>query len=432
MTAPAQALAPPPSLPVADAAPAPRPERLPVIDTVRGFALLGVCLVNATMFAQPFADTDLGSRPTNGPWDVWLERGMYLLAEGKFFPLFSLLFGLGLFLQSERASAEGRKVAGRFARRLAVLAGLGLAHGLLVWSGDILLSYALLGFLLLLFRNTSPRWLRVSAALSLSLTVGLLVAVGVHYDRVRADPVRAAELEKKVEKHRASAEQDRAEAYAAYRGSYVEALRYRANEYPGQVVESTLFVGPLVFSMFLTGLWVGRKRLLHAPAEHRAFLRRSLAVCGTLGLAASLGALLLHAGPRTGPPDLPAVAGMLLHFVGGAVLGYAYLCGLALLLLRAAWARRLAPLTAVGRMSVTNYLGQSVVGGFVYYGHGLGLFGKVGAGACLAIAAVLFTAQVAFSNFWMARFRMGPVEWAWRSLALWERQPLRRRPAVLA
>ena len=410
--------------------PAPRPGRIPVIDTVRGFALLGVCLVNYTMFAQPLFESDLGGRPTNGAWDWWLERGMYLLAEGKFYPLFSLLFGLGLFLQSERAPADGTSVGGRFARRLTVLVGLGLVHGFLIWVGDILLTYALLGFPLLMFRRASPRWLAVWAGVAVSLLLGLAVAGGVFFHHVRSDPEKSAELARRMEEGKAKQAELKAQAYAAYQGGYGEVVRFRAKEFPGQLARGLVFVGPLIFAMFLTGLWVGRKGLLHAPEEHRAFLRRAFALCGTLGLAASVASLALHAPGRSGPPSPKDLAAIMLHLLGGAVLAYGYMCGLVLLLLRADWARRLAPLTAVGRMSLTNYLTQTLVGGLVFYGYGLGLFGRAGVGLCLAVALTLYGAQVAFSNWWMARFRMGPAEWLWRSLTLWERQPLRRRAAA--
>ena len=377
--------------------------RLPLLDLLRGVAIVGIVFANAQFYATPRM-TVPGYRVVDefpGAVDRVADWLVVALAEGKLYPLLGLLFGYGFGAQLERGGAGAR-----YARRLIALLVLGLLHLLLVWAGDVLVAYALLGAVLALFRRRSDRTLlRWALALGLVHVAWLLVAAVSHY----AFPLDELAVQKAA-----------VEATHAYGdGGWEEAQRARTYDAALNAPLGVLVAGPGFLAMFLLGYWAQRRELLRRARECRALLRRTallgLAVGGGTSVAA---ATLWQAGGRGAEALATALsAGALVHALG-------YGAALALLGERAR-ARLLAPLRAVGRTALSNYLFQSLVATTIFYGYGLGLYGEVGPARLLAIAAAVAAAGAALSVAWLRLFRFGPAEWLLRSLTYARPQPLR-------
>lgn len=404
-------------------------ERILAIDVVRGFALFGILLVNMAFFSRPLQSILL-NETVWGPWDHATELVIRALAEGKFYVLFSLLFGLGMALQMERAAAAGRGFAGYAVRRLLVLLAIGVGHAVLLWYGDILTPYAVLGFLLLAFRGRRDRTILIWAGVIylVPLVIGGVLTGLIELARLMPDS--AAEIDKAFALQRAEFRVLAATALQNYgHGSWADALRQRLTD----LSTSTwgyFFIAPVIAAMFLTGLVIGRRRILQAPEQHVQLLR-TLAVVGIpVGLACNVGFATV-----TADASLLELSGRwylayVLQAAGAPLLAGGYAAALVLLLRREAWSERLRPLAAVGRMALTNYLLQSIICTTLFYGYGFGLFGKVGPAAGAMLALVIYAAQVPVSAWWLARFRFGPAEWAWRTLTYGRWQPMRAAPTI--
>jgi uncharacterized protein len=384
--------------------PTPSPSRLPVIDALRGLALLGILLVNLLYWSgwvvmtpeQQLAHAGESLRQAHG----FVER---LLLEGKFYTLFSLLFGLGFALQLQRLRAGGHDGLRVYRRRLAVLLGIGLVHTLVIWDGDILVLYALLGYLLPLFARLSDRAV-------LAWSAGLVFVVPLAGPALLAangwNPGGAI-MGTALDLFAATGGDPAPEAGVAYlqAAGWREQLAWSTTGtlYSwGLRVESWRI--PKVLGIMLLGLWAGRQVAQGRLLSDTRLLRHVLAVGLLVGLPASL-AYALH--PDAGQSHWSST-------IGTVPLALAYA---AAFLLAWPYAQRvLGLLIAPGRMPLTNYLAQSVVNGLVFFGPGLGLIGRVPLPAVYVYGLALYALQVAWSHWWLARHPQGPVETLWRRL----------------
>ncbi len=374
---------PPPKAPAStSAAPTPQNARIATLDALRGFALLGVLVTN---MLQGYSFVRTGA-------DEAVATFIRAFAEGTFYPMFSFLFGLGFALQLRK----GDRMLPTFRRRLAVLLGTGFLHLLLLWAGDILLTYAVLGFVLVLFRNKKERTLLVSALFMWLFTLTLYVFNGAF---LIPEPKPSDFLAPSGE-------------------TYLSNLVGRLAVLPLELLNLFL-IGPAVLALFLVGYFVGR-RGVREVLENRRFLRRVALTC-TL-LAAPFTLWFLGAVPLfQGEGWMYA-----LEFIfAGPLLGFAYLAGLSLFAPRGF----LKPFAPVGQMALSNYLGQSLICTTLFYPYAFGLYGELGAAATLPISLAIFAFQVVFSRWWLKRYRFGPAEWVWRSLTYGGVQPLQRERA---
>jgi uncharacterized protein len=402
-------------------------KRIPIVDVLRGFALLGILLVNMELFSHP-VQLVIAPMETSAAWidraAVWVVR---FLAEGKFYSLFSLLFGLGFALQMARATEKGIRFIPLYLRRLLVLLGIGLLHAHLIWVGDILTLYALLGFVLILFRQTSPhalvRWvivLLLIPVLFYAFALGM-IALG------STQPGVAEQIQQDLEAQRQAYVAAIQRAYDVYaNGGFVEITVQRVYDLNSMAFTS-LFLTPSVFAMFLVGLWFARKKVFEDLEGNQPFFHRLLVWGLIIGVIGNIvfASLIGPDSPRY-IPSLEVFVATLGQSFGAPALSLCYVAALVLLSRRPAWQQRLAPLAQVGRMALTNYLGQSVICTLIFYGYGLGLFGQVGKAAGLMLAVAIYAAQVWFSNWWLKRFQYGPMEWLWRSLTYARWQPMRK------
>ncbi|MCS6949394.1 MAG: DUF418 domain-containing protein [bacterium] len=399
-------------------------ERMSLVDILRGVAVFGILVVNMGSFKAstvPYMPTRSSS------WlDRWTDALINFLFEGKFYPIFAFLFGWGVAWQMERLQARGANPVSLMVRRLMVLLFIGLAHAILVWSGDILFFYALGGMVLLLFRRLQPR-----ALLALALSVWGIqvfccgVPIGL-FLAMQGVPEAAAGMQQANEQFASAMQQMISQAEQVYsQGSYLEALRHRVKEWFQTLFWAYLALLPNALSMFWLGMYAAKGRLLENVASLSARWRVVTAVCLVVGAVVNVfyARQLLLA-----PPQLelaPFLGAFWLYLLGGPLLGVGYVLALSLWLGDEGRRVRFGWLAAVGRMALTNYLLQSVVCTLLFYHYGLGLYGKVGVAAGLALSCVLFAAQAVFSVWWLRRYRFGPAEWLWRTLTYGQRQPMR-------
>jgi uncharacterized protein len=396
-------------------------ERSTLLDALRGWALLGILVANMIAFIGfTFLDDQAREAMLWAQYDDASELLIETLIAGKFYSIFSLLFGIGFAIQLGRLEARGEGVA-RYLRRLGVLFLIGCAHLLLLWIGDIVALYAVMGATLLLFRRVSDRALLVWAMIL--WTIPALWSAAIHFGGFApAQPLWDAG----VQYIATSAGLDVSQGPLPFLKG--PAILPHLLAHPGEML---IRIGDLVYQMrftkvlgmFLIGLWVGRRALFNHLDDHARLLRRTAAWGIGFGLPLSLTrAILAMVGDSRPAYEFGAE---LLYCLSTPTLALGYAAAFALL-----WRsgrRRFAELAApAGRMALTNYLSQTVLQSLVFYGYGLGLIAKLGLIFVFPLALALFAVQLAFSRWWLARYRLGPVEWVWRSLTYGVRQPMRR------
>lgn len=409
-----------PADPSAQPVPTAARERVVAIDVLRGFALMGILLVNVGAFAMvgaaylnPFVDGRLEGA------ELWAWCAVHLFAEAKFLTLFSVLFGAGIAMASDRMAARGLPAApGLHYRRHLWLLAIGLAHAHLIWMGDILVAYALCGMLLHPLRNLRPRQLLALGACMIAVVLPLWGGFG-------ASLPYWPEEERAVQEQEWAPSRDAMDAeIEAYRGGWLEQQPLRSEDALGMetVVFLTFFLWRAGGAM-LVGMALYRWGVLSA-ARSTGFYKRMAAVGAGLGFPVIVLGMAYNV--RAGfAMEASMFQGTLFNYVGSLGVAAAYL-SLVMLAVRSGWMaglrRRLA---AAGRMALTNYVAQSVVCTLVFYGHGLGLFARLGRPEQLGVVAAVWILQLLWSPWWLARFRFGPLEWAWRTATYMKRQRLR-------
>lgn len=397
-------------------------QRIAIVDILRGFALLGILMVNMHYFATP-----LQSMLITPEMSAVDQAAGWLVSFGfqsKFFTLFSFLFGLGFFLQMFGAERKGVAFMPLYLRRLLWLGVFGLMHGILLWVGDILLLYAVIGLILLLvFRHRSPRTLLIwtlifiivpavlvggsITMLSMALEMPENTELVAQYEAQRADEVAAA---------LADIEQDM-RVYGS--GTYGEVTVERIGDFIGTWATVNLFLMPSVIAMFLFGLRAGKQGWFKDVSANLPMFRRML--MWTLPVGIILNVIYASSGADLTTATLLGVnlnfaMAYVANVFGAPTLMLANVSILVLISQTTWGARLLAPLAGMGRMALSNYIMHSVVMTTIFYGYGFGLFGSVGNARQLLMGLALFLIQIPLSNWWLSQFRFGPLEWLWRSL----------------
>lgn len=401
-------------------------ERIEIIDVLRGFALFGILMVNMEFFRDSVFVMMADAEHWTEPWNRAASWFIITFGQGKFYILFSFLFGLGFALQLLRGDARGINPVPVYRRRLFVLMAIGAVHAFLIWMGDILLTYALIGFLLLLFRRRSEKALLRWAVAFFLLPVVLMAGFTGLLQMGRMVPEVRAEIEKGFAEQTGRMEQRLAESRRAYSaGTYGEITRQRAFEVSLFYFKWGIFFIPFVLGMFLLGMYAGRRGFFHSLEPHLPWIRRMRWPALVLGLAGNILNTAMMEISNPAIPSPPLLLGQIGYVVGGPALTFFYVSTLILWWQSDAGRRRLRPLAAMGRMALTNYLIQSIVCTLIFYNYGLGYFGKAGPAGGLALTVAIFGLQIPLSNWWLGRFRFGPAEWLWRTLTYGTAQPMR-------
>lgn len=401
-------------------------DRIEAMDVLRGVALLGILLMNIEAFVGAPTSALTGLDPALEGADRFADAAIALLVQGKFYPLFSLLFGMGFAVMMARANAAGRPFFALYLRRTVALLAIGLAHLLLIWSGDILTVYAVVALpLLLVFRSVPWRQLPYWAAGLYLLNVVIVFGLNALGSVAQMEPTLAAEMDRALQLQAAEMQRLFEAERAAYgTGSYVDAVLQRARDAQA-MLPMMLFVSGQVLAMFVLGAWFVGSGAIARPADFPRFYRFLRWIALPSGLALAL--LSFRMVPTLEYDRLDATV--------GAASALLLLAALPVCLGYLAWILRgldspLAPalrwVAPAGRMALTNYLSQSVVCTLIFYGYGLGYFERLPRAGQVPFAIALFALQVLCSHWWLARFRYGPMEWLWRAVTYLQWPPLRR------
>jgi uncharacterized protein len=409
-------------------------DRIDSIDALRGLALAGIGITHfGDQFLGYMVPHDHQGFATRIALDVTFEVLRQVFIVGKGYAIFSLLFGLSFALQMQRAERRDPEhdFRYRFAWRLTVLLVIGLLHSLF-FAGDILLVYALLGLPLVLFYRVPDRWL---LAIALLLLIGAPRVVG----RLVSGPTPVAEQK---------AFMPRLEAGAVRHWQALESGDLR-KIIPNNATDGLLNKwgyqmgfsgrGYQTFGFFLIGLWAGRRRIFETVEKHRAAFKRLLrwSVGLTVGLPLFMISLVMvgramgfkgPGGPEGGIPDLSSwlvIFGITMQDLWNNSMTLFYVAAFVLLFQRARWQALFARFAPIGRMALSCYLMQTLVGAFVFFGFGLGLLGRYGNSFAIPLGIAVVAAQTWLCPLWLRHFRYGPVEWVWRSLTWLRRQPFR-------
>jgi len=393
--------------------------RIEAVDMVRGFALFGVLLVNMFNFGS-------GGYFWNEPIDelAWSVKQFFF--ETKSWRLFSFLFGLSFALQLIRAKERESKFAPIYLRRLIILFVIGVGS-MVIYDGDILMLYAQLGLLLVLFRKVPLRLLLV---LSVCLLAVFPLGRAATSFLEPTQTAQTTDYSVRLEEATAEIEEDRlTHVYAV--GSMREVMAahiYLKNPFAQPLgPESSL----AMFAMFLLGLYAGRRRIFHDIPKHMQLIRRVFWWGLPIGLVSMGAERILNA--TTGytvfreqqATLLPQLFGDVLFTYGSTVLALGYAAGITLLAQHHRGRRLLGPLGAAGRLALTVYLSSSIMFGALFYGFAFGNVFWLGPAAVTGYAVLFFAFQIAFCVWWTNRFRFGPMEWLWRALTYLKFQPMR-------
>ncbi|MCX7571802.1 DUF418 domain-containing protein [Tumebacillus sp. DT12] len=388
-------------------------ERIGAVDMMRGFFILWILVVNMLLYGAPYELSGQWEWAWSG--DVYAEMFIEVFAAGKSITMLSFLFGFGMIIMKERADARGTAFFPVYARRMLALLLFGATHAFLIWYGDILLFYGMLGIVMLLFfSGRTAQTLLIWALVLTGLTVVVLLLFTVIWLAMMA--LAGGELEDSLNQ---TSDQVQLLISAYSGGSWSEIFAARYEEWVTSFGTAMIYL-PELLVMMLLGAWTAKKGILHNAAEHLGFFRKvrlwSLLVGGVLTLLPVLLYVLADAGEQ----------GVLLArfwstMIGSPLIGLVYGTTLVLLWQRGVFRRGLRVLARVGRMAFSVYILQSLLATTLFYSYGFGLYGSIGPAKGLLITLAFYAVLIPFAVWWTGRFRYGPLEWLWRTMTYGKR-----------
>jgi uncharacterized protein len=435
-----QAVQAAPILAPADARPVDRPERITAIDSLRGFAVLGILLMNIVgmgMYGSAYDDPTVTGGATGASLWAWIV--MHVLAEGKMRCLFSMVFGASVILLTERL-ADRRDAADIYYRRTLWLLLFGVAHAFLLWSGDVLYPYALCGLALYPFRNLRARTLLILGSIMLIGNSALYIKLGFDRSATIRDG-RAAQTVQKTGGKLTAPQQEALTSYERWHNRHYPdagALERRNRQWRGnplQVIgtraqsvianQSQPYYGAEswdIFCMMFIGMALMKYGVLGAARSGRFY-----AIAALIGYGVGVPLNIATARIVIASNFDPAVQlfSMSTYDLGRLSVALGHL-GLIMLFAKTQWMRGpLSALGAVGQMAFSNYIFQSVAAAFLFTGYGFRMYGILQRYELYYVVAAIWIVQLIVSPIWLRHYRFGPLEWCWRSLTYWKRQPMR-------
>jgi len=385
-------------------APVATQDRLFTLDVLRGAALLGILLMNIVNFGLPraaYQNPDLwggNEAPNLAAFAIH-----WIFFEGKMRGLFSAMFGAGMVIFMERAAARDNSVraADLYCRRMLWLMAFGIVHSWLIWSGDILYSYALCGLLLFPLRNLSPKALFITGGAALLAWQVFISANGFLMLSTRNAAVAA-----------------RAEEAAGRTLTKEQQEARKAWDLP--------LYGD-VWGMMLIGMGLYKLGVLQGTRSRPFYLR--MALIG-YGIGVPLNAFTTYAMISSHYEIVTIYMANMPHQLGRASVALGHAAVLLLLAREIRWRWLTNPLAAVGQTALSNYIATSIICALIFFTPGLGLIGQLQRYQLYFVVAGVWIFNLAWSPWWLRRYFFGPLEWCWRSLTYWRRQPLRRSAAV--
>ncbi|WP_445383029.1 DUF418 domain-containing protein [Robiginitalea sp. IMCC43444] len=395
-------------------------ERIQALDFLRGFALLGILIMNIQLMAMPLAAY---LNPTAFGDFSGINKGVWifghLFAEEKFMTIFSILFGAGVLLMTQRAEARSGKSAGLHYRRTFWLLLIGLVHAHLIWSGDILVSYAIAALFVYLFRKARPVTLVIVGILVISVHTLIYVFMGSTMEHWPPESLEMAKQSWILSEAELQHQID------AVTGSLSEQIAYNSAE--ATFLETFVLFMQLFWratGLMLIGMALYKWGVLLAK-KSKAFYIRGLIIGCSLGLLISGYGMYTNFNANFSF-EYSMYLGSQWNYWGSLFMSFGYICGIMAIAKSNAFPWVRDRLAAVGQMALTNYLMHSIIGVFIFWGIGLGLCGQLDRWQQLLVVVGIWTLQIFWSRPWLNRFHFGPFEWLWRSLTYMKKQPMRK------
>lgn len=396
----------------------PLTNRITSLDVLRGFALLGILLMNIQSFSMPGAaylnPYAYGDIQGANYW-VWLSS--HVLADQKFISLFSMLFGVGILVFTQRLENKGTSAAKLHYRRTAWLLVFGLIHGYLFWYGDILYSYAMCGFIIYLFRNLSPRTLYILGLISIAISSLINLATGLSISHLPTEAIAGINESWKPTNELMQ------QQIKSYTTSWVSAIQHR--------FEETIFMQSYVF--LTTFIWrAGGLMLIGMALYKQGFFtlkhsNRYYFICASISGLIGIGLTLYGIEQNLQHQyslQFSMFIGSQFNYWGSVFLAFGYANIVMLMVKNHQLVTIQKRLAAVGKMAFTNYILQTVICTTLFYSFGyLGQFSRV---EQFVLVMVIWLIQLIISPLWLAHFKFGPLEWLWRSLTYGAMQPFKR------
>lgn len=402
-------------------------ERETFMDALRGFAILGIFIANLANFSFYNKNaTEISPFLVDG-WDHTMRFLHYMFIEGKFYSIFSLLFGWGIALQFKRGIARGVDAFPIVKRRLFIMLLLGALH-LLIWIGDIVFFYALLGFIMLPLRKFSNKTLLITGVL-LILSPILLYGLKMTFPILNYPTEKLYETGNRMTTFFYGEMTQEKYMILMHDGSWLDQLKMNIADFFYRY-GYLFYVSRIskVVGMFLIGYVIGRSDLYKNLQQHKKTVYTIIGIGLVVGLTFNYFLASYMSSEISGEYYDLKISGWYLtifYALGVMPLALAYV-GLMMLVFQTKPGNRLLLLVApVGKMAFTNYIMHSLIGNFVFLGAGLGMMGQVGPVYFTLFGITVFIFQIIFSTFWLNYFQYGPVEWVWRSLTYKKRQPFR-------
>ncbi len=381
-----------------------------ILDALRGIALLGICLANYSEFSlYSFQDSQVTDAMPTAGIDTAVRYFQYIFIDGKFYTLFSLLFGIGFSIILANAAQNNRNGLTVFYRRMTVLLFIGLFHLVFLWAGDILILYAFVGFFLPLFRHLPGKKIISYAVILLLFPVVIDAGVEIFGWNLAAPAIAATGYLH----DQYGITNENFPVWLAESRSYLDVLKFNI---AGSFIRMQEFIDGnrafKVLGLFLIGFCIGRKRIYANLDENKEMLRKVMGYGFLIGLPTSV--LYAWSGMNGHPFGLALHS--FIYAISVVPLAFAYIAAICLAYLRNKEHPLFGLFAAPGRMALTNYLMQSVFGIIIFYGIGLGLGARTGLVYAELIAIAVFTVQIIYSYQWLNYYRFGPLEWIWRML----------------
>ena len=416
--------------------------RIDSIDVLRGFALLGILVINIYTFALPHVaikNPPLVGGFTGLDFTTWLVS--HMIFYHKFMPIFSMLFGAGVVLLTSRLEEKGLEVRRIYYRRIFWLVIFGLLHAHLLWVGDILYPYAIGGVIVYLFRKATVRRLIIVGFIGICISMGSNHMLGQLFNYMRSgaerveiklaegkdldkDDERFVESWESMRKNLMPTPEDIESVIETYRGGYVGILKDRT---PQLIMVQTVGVIFLLIwrlsGFMLIGMALLKSGILSAARPMRFYAWMAL-ICYGVGLTiVGIGAAK-NVGHGFDVIYIYKYGGQY-NIAGGTIVSLAHISVIMMICKAGVFSRLTRRLSAVGRMAFSNYISHTVICSTIFYGYGFGLFNKFGRFQLMGFVLAIWIVQIVVSPLWLERFRFGPLEWLWRSLTYGKRQPFR-------
>ncbi|MBL4746400.1 MAG: DUF418 domain-containing protein [Flavobacteriaceae bacterium] len=389
-------------------------KRVELLDIYRGFAILGIFVVNIVIMNSTFLNQDEFAKQWTSNIDQISEKILQLFFYTKFFPIFSLLFGLGISMQALKMFDENKLSFSFFGRRMLILFIFGVLHIAFLWSGDVLNLYAILGLFTTLMIKRSNR---------LILLLSAIFFFFPFYDQIFESLFNFLNFrpETYLKEHTAITVNQIIRS-----GTYLEGIKLRLLEYLSNIPMLFGFLAPIAISMFLLGLYLGKNKIYESLDSFIQQIKKPMLMLTLITTIYRLTFLFIFVNQDFFSSENYSQILIKIMVLSDVVMGLFYLWIIGWIYYKTKWKKLLSPLKYVGRMALTNYIMQSFIGLLLFSSIGFKLYETLSPSKTLLIAIIIFICQIKLSKIWLTHFMFGPLEWAWRCLTYQKLLPIKK------